>query len=142
MTREDLKKIFYEYKNAERKLRGLRNRLAEIRSDYSALSSALSNVGMPHGGGGEPKIERLTDKLLEVEKRYITAIETFMTAEDRLADAFQIADLTAEEKDVLIDAYVNGKPAWKTAQEMGWSEPTIKRKRRKAIGKMCKIDTL
>lgn len=138
MTREELKTIFYEYKNAERKLRGLRNRLAEIRSDYSALSSALSNVGMPHGGGGEPKIERLTDKLLEVEKRYITAIETFMTAEDRLADAFQIADLTAEEKDVLIDAYVNGKPAWKTAQEMGWSDRTVKRRKHKAIEKLCK----
>lgn len=138
MTREDLKKIFYEYKNAERKLRGLRNRLAEIRSDYSALSSALSNVGMPHGGTSESKIERLTDKLLEVEKRYITAIETFMTAEDRFADAFQIADLTAEEKDVLIDAYVNGKPAWKTAQEMGWSDRTVKRRKHKAIEKLCK----
>lgn len=138
MTREELKTIFYEYKNAERKLRGLRNRLAEIRSDYSALSSALSNVGMPHGGSGEPKIERLTDKLLEVEKRYITAIETFMTAEDRLADAFQIADLTAEERDVLIDAYVNGKPAWKTAQEMGWSDRTVKRRKHKAIEKLCK----
>ena len=138
MTREELKTIFYEYKNAERKLRGLRNRLAEIRSDYSALSSALSNVGMPHGGTSEPKIERLTDKLLEVEKRYITAIETFMTAEDRLADAFQIADLTAEEKDVLIDAYVNGKPAWKTANEMGWSDRTVKRRKHKAIEKLCK----
>lgn len=138
MTREELKTIFYEYKNAERKLRGLRNRLAEIRSDYSALSSALSNVGMPHGGGGEPKIERLTDKLLEVEQKYIKAIETFMTAEDRLADAFQIADLTAEEKEVLIDAYVNGKPAWKTAQEMGWSDRTVKRRKHKAIEKLCK----
>ena len=138
MTREELKTIFYEYKNAERKLRGLRNRLAEIRSDYSALSSALSNVGMPHGGSGEPKIERLTDKLLEVEKRYITAIETFMTAEDRLADAFQIADLTAEEKDVLIDAYVNGKPAWKTAQEMGWSERTVERRKTNARKKLFK----
>jgi DNA-binding NarL/FixJ family response regulator len=138
MTREDLKKIFYEYKNAERKLRGLRNRLAEIRSDYSALSSALSNVGMPHGGSGEPKIERLTDKLLEVEKRYITAIETFMTAEDRLHEAFAIADLTTEERDVLIDAYVNGKPAWKTAQEMGWSDRTVKRRKHKAIEKLCK----
>lgn len=138
MTREELKTIFYEYKNAERKLRGLRNRLAEIRSDYSALSSALSNVGMPHGGSGEPKIERLTDKLLEVEKRYITAIETFMTAEDRLADAFQIADLTAEEKDVLIDAYVNGKPAWKTAQEMGWSERTVERRKTNARRKLFK----
>lgn len=138
MTREELKTIFYEYKNAERKLRGLRNRLAEIRSDYSALSSALSNVGMPHGGTSEPKIERLTDKLLEIEKKYIMAIETFMTAEDRLADAFQIADLTAEEKDVLIDAYVNGKPAWKTAQEMGWSDRTVKRRKYKAIEKLCK----
>ena len=138
MTREELKTIFYDYKNAERKLRGLRNRLAEIRSDYSALSSALSNVGMPHGGSGEPKIERLTDKLLEVEKRYITAIETFMTAEDRLADAFQIADLTAEERDVLIDAYVNGKPALKTAQELGWSDRTVKRRKHKAIEKLCK----
>lgn len=138
MTREELKTIFYEYKNAERKLRGLRNRLAEIRSDYSALSSALSNVGMPHGGTSEPKIERLTDKLLEVEKRYITAIETFMTAEDRLADAFQIADLTAEEKDVLIDAYVNGKPAWKTAQEMGWSERTVERRKTNARRKLFK----
>lgn len=138
MTREELKTIFYEYKNAERKLRGLRNRLAEIRSDYSALSSALSNVGMPHGGSGEPRIERLTDKLLEVEQKYITAIETFMTAEDRLADAFQIADLTAEEKDVLIDAYVNGKPAWKTANEMGWSDRTVKRRKHKAIEKLCK----
>ena len=138
MTREELKTIFYEYKNAERKLRGLRNRLAEIRSDYSALSSALSNVGMPHGVANEPKIERLTDKLLEIEKRYITAIETFMTAEDRLADAFQIAGLTAEEKDVLIDAYVNGKPAWKTAQELGWSDRTVKRRKHKAIEKLCK----
>ena len=138
MTREELKTIFYEYKNAERKLRILRNRLAEIRSDYSALSSALSNVGMPHGGSGEPKIERLTDKLLEIEKRYITAIETFMTAEDRLADAFQIADLTAEEKDVLIDAYVNGKPAWKTAQEMGWSERTVERRKTNARRKLFK----
>ena len=138
MTREELKTIFYEYKNAERKLRGLRNRLAEIRSDYSALSSALSNVGMPHGGGGEPKIERLMDKLLETYKKYITALETFMTAEDRLADAFQIADLTAEEKDVLIDAYVNGKPAWKTANEMGWSDRTVKRRKHKAIEKLCK----
>ena len=138
MTREELKTIFYEYKNAERKLRGLRNRLAEIRSDYSALSSALSNVGMPHGGSGEPKIERLTDKLLEIEKRYITAIDTFMTAEDRLADAFQIADLTAEEKEVLIDAYVNGKPAWKIANDMGWSDRTVKRRKHKAIEKLCR----
>jgi FixJ family two-component response regulator len=93
---------------------------------------------MPHGGNSEPKIERLTDKLLEVEQKYITAIETFMTAEDRLADAFQIADLTAEEKDVLIDAYVNGKPAWKTAQELGWSDRTVKRRKCKAIEKLCK----
>lgn len=138
MTREELKTIFYEYKNAERKLRILRNRLAEIRSDYSALSSALANIGIPHGGTSEPKIERLTDKLLEVEKRYITAIETFMTAEDRLADAFKIADLTAEEKDVLIDAYVNGKPAWKTAQEMGWSERTVERRKTNARRKLFK----
>lgn len=140
MTREELKDVFYKYKFAEKNLKILRNRLAELRMDMTAISSALGNIGMPSGGGtNSPKIERITDKLLEVEKRYLTAIETFMTAEDRLHEAFAVADLTQEERNVIIDAYIYGKPAWKIANEMGWSDRTVERRKTNARKKLFKI---
>ena len=138
MTREELKEVFYKYKFAEKNKNILRNRLVELRMDMTAISSALGNIGMPSGGGeNSPKIERIADKLMEVEKRYLTAIETFMTAEDRLHEAFAVADLTAEERDVLIESYMNGKPAWKVAMDIGWSERTVKRRRINAVKKLC-----
>ena len=139
MTREELKDVFYKYKFAEKNKNILRNRLAEIRMDMTAISSALGNIGMPSGGSNSPKIERITDKLMEIVKRYIAAIETFMTAEDRLHEAFAVADLTQEERNVIIDAYIYGKPAWKIANEMGWSDRTVERRKTNARKKLFKI---
>lgn len=138
MTIEDLKKLFYEYKNSDRKRKGLRRRLAEIKEDMTAISSALGNVGMPSNhSSNDPKIERLMDKAREVEKRYLAAIDEYMTAEDRLAEAFNMASLTEEEKEVLIESYLIGRPVWKIANEMGWSERTIKNRKRWAVKKIC-----
>ena len=139
MTIEEVKNLFYNYKNANRKLKCLRQRLTELREDMSAIKSSMGGSGMPNGKGeNNPKIERMLDKVLEVEKRYLDSIDEYMQAEDRLSDAFTLADLTEEERDVLIDSYLNFKPAWKTALDMGWSERTIKYRKKSAINKLSK----
>ena len=137
MTINEVKDLFYKYKNSERSLRVLRNRLRELREDMTTLASSMGNVGMPSvKGSNDPKLERMLDEVLEVEKRYLNAIDEFMLAEERLADAFNTADLTSEEKDVLVESYMNGKPAWKVAMDIGWSERTVKRRRINAVKKL------
>ena len=137
MTINEVKDLFYRYKNSEKSVRMLRNRLRELREDMTTLASPMGNVGMPSvKGSNDPKIERMLDKALEVEKRYLCALDEFMLAEDRLADAFNTADLTAEDKGVLIESYMNGKPAWKVAMDIGWSERTVKRRRINAVKKL------
>lgn len=138
MTINEVKDLFYKYKNAERTLRLLRNRLRELREDMSTLASSMGKADMPSVKGENcPKIERMLDKVLQVEQRYLFALDSYMLAEDNLADAFNTADLTAEERDVLIESYMNGKPAWKVAMDIGWSERTVKRRRINAVKKLC-----
>lgn len=139
MTFEDLKDLFTKYRYAEKNLTRLRRAVANVESDIANIRSALASVGMPHNpnNAGTPT-ERLLIKLEQVRAKYFTAMEEYMQAEDNLTAAFWQAQLTEEERDIIIDSYVYRKPAWKIATETNYAERTIRRRRKSAMEKLQK----
>lgn len=138
MTFDELKDLFMRYRYAEKNLSRLRRAVADIESDIANIGSALANIGMPRNPTTDTATERLIDKLDRVKTKYLEAMEKYLTAEDELTTAFWEADLTEEERDIIIDSYVYRKPAWKIAQERSYSDSTIERRLRRARKKILK----
>lgn len=57
-----------------------------------------------------------------VEERYIDAIEK----------------LSPIDKTIIIETYLNGKPYWKTGEELGYTEEGIRKRISRCISKMAK----
>ena len=135
MTYEEAVKLLMQLRCKRAIVNRLRARIEEVRQDYSAIASGLSGIGSKNADC-MTKAEMLVDKVLEVQKRYETALNEFLELESRLYDNFY--DLNEEERYVVLESYMSGKPAWKIGNELGYSERTIKRRRVNAIKKICK----
>lgn len=138
MTYQEVVDLLKVMRNKRCLVQNLRKRIEELRADYTTVSSSLSNIGMPHSVTSQSygKTDKLVDKVLEMEKRLETALSEFLDLETKLYDNFY--DLNEEEQYIILESYMSGKPAWKLGNELGYSERTIKNRRRSAMKKICK----
>ena len=120
---------------AKRRANAIKARIADIESDAESINSALSNSGVS-GGAMRSRVEELAIKIESEREKHIAALETYFALEDKLSEALDTLDPI--ERDVIIGCYLDGKTNWKVAQELGYEERTIRRKKNRAIEKISK----
>ena len=105
------------------------------KTDYGSIQSIMSGEVV---GGGEfvSKVERLAERVLLEEEKFVKALDEYFAIEDRLAEA--IGDLSPEENEVIVEFYMQGYSERKIARIMNYSESTVKRRRVQAIRKISK----
>ena len=110
-------------------------RIAMFKSDYSAIRSSLAGeiIG---GGKMNSKVELLAEKVLKEESKYIKALEDYFAIEDSIANALDT--LTEEEREIIVEYYMQGYPERKIARIMNYSERSIRYIKAKAITKISK----
>ena len=82
------------------------------------------------------KFVKTTTKVLKEESKYIKALEDYFAIEDSIANALDT--LTEEEREIIVEYYMQGYPERKIARIMNYSERSIRYIKAKAITKISK----
>ena len=135
MTFDEVKSLLIDMRAAKRRANAIKRRIADLESDRESIQSALHG-GMPHGNGFYSRVESLAVRIEAEREKHMAALETYFQLEDKLAAA--VALLDPIEQDIIIGCYMDGKPMWKIAQEVGYCERNAKYIKRKAINKRSK----
>ena len=135
MTYLEVRNLLADMRAAKRRANAINARIADIESDAESINSALSNSGVS-GGAMRSRVEELAIKIESEREKHIAALETYFALEDKLSEALDTLDPI--ERDVIIGCYLDGKTNWKVAQELGYEERTIRRKKNRAIEKISK----
>lgn len=135
MTYLEVRNLLADMRAAKRRANAIKARIADIESDAESINSALSNSGVS-GGAMRSRVEELAIKIESEREKHIAALETYFALEDKLSEALDTLDPI--ERDVIIGCYLDGKTNWKVAQELGYEERTIRRKKNRAIEKISK----
>lgn len=133
MTFDEVKSLLIDMRAAKRRANAIKKRIADLESDRESIQSAL-NGGMPHGNGFYSRVESLAVRIEAEREKHMAALETYFQLEDKLAAA--VALLDPIEQDIIIGCYMDGKPMWKIAQEVNYSEVYIRKRKRKAINRI------
>lgn len=136
MTFEQAKNLLADMRAAKRRANAIKSRIADIESDYASIQSSLSGDGF-HGGITQSRVEQLALRMQEEHEKHIRALEAYFALEDKLADALDTLDPI--ERDVIVGCYMDGKPNWQVAQDVGYSVETVKRRKRRATKKIAQL---
>lgn len=137
MTFEETKALLLDLRAAKRRANVIRNRIADMESDYESIQSALGNDGMPHGNTASSRVEQLAIRVATEREKHMAALEIYFAIEDRLAFALEM--LSPIEQDVIIGCYMDGKCNWQVGQDVNYSEVYVRKIKRRAIEKVAKI---
>lgn len=135
MTYLEVRSLLADMRAAKRRANAIKARIADIESDAESINSALNNSSVS-GGAMRSRVEELAIKIESEREKHIAALETYFALEDKLSAALDFLDPI--ERDVIIGCYLDGKTNWKVAQELGYEERTIRRKKNRAIEKISK----
>lgn len=135
MSFEETKELLKMLARKRKVVDTIQARINVYKTDYGSIQSIMSGEVV---GGGEfvSKVERLAERVLLEEEKFVKALDEYFAIEDRLAEA--IGDLSPEENEVIVEFYMQGYSERKIARLMNYSESTIKRRRVQAIRKISK----
>lgn len=134
MTFEEAKKLLSDMRAAKRRANAIKARIADLESDAESINSALSG-GMPSGNAIRSRVEELALRIESEREKHIAALEAYFAIEDRLAAAIDALEST--ERDVILSYYLDGKPNWKVAQDIGYEKRNIQYIKARAIKKIA-----
>lgn len=135
MSFEETKELLKMLARKRKVVDTIQARINVYKTDYGSIQSIMSGEVV---GGGEfvSKVERLAERVLLEEEKFVKALDEYFAIEDRLAEA--IGDLSPEENEVIVEFYMQGYSERKIARIMNYSESTVKRRRVQAIRKISK----
>lgn len=133
MTYEEAKKLLADLRAAKRRANAIKERIADLESDYASIQSSLGGDGT-HGGITQSRVEQLAIRVQEEREKHMLALETYFALEDKLSDALDT--LEPIERDIIIGCYMDGKCNWQVAQDVGYDIRTIIRKKKSALKKI------
>lgn len=135
MTYEEARNLLADMRAAKRRANAIKARIADIESDAQSISSALNNSGVS-GGIMRSRVEELALKVETEREKHMAALEAYFALEDKLAAA--IDTLEPLEKEIIMAFYLDGKPNWKIAQDINYTERNIHYVKHRAIKKIAK----
>ena len=134
MTYEEARSLLSEMGAAKRRANAIKARIADLESDAESISSALNNSGVS-GGEMVSRVEALVIKIETEREKHMAALEAFFELEDRLSVA--INTLSEIEKEVILAFYLDGKPKWQIADDIGYCMETVKNYKKRAERKIA-----
>lgn len=135
MTYQEARELLTDMRAAKRRANAIKARIADIESDAESIQSALNNSGVS-GGAMRSRVEELALKIETEREKHMAALEAYFVLEDKLAAA--IDTLEPIERDVILAFYLDGKPNWKVAQDINYSEVYIRKIKRRSIDKLSR----
>ena len=136
MTFEEAKRLLIDLRAARRRANAIKNRIADLEGDRDSIQSALAG-GMPHGNAFYSRVESLAVRIETERERHMAALQAYFDKEDKLAAAVGLLDPV--EQDIIIGCYMDGKPNWKVAEDLNYSEVYVRKRKRKSIDKISKL---
>lgn len=136
MTFEETRDLLIDLRAAKRRANAIKRRIADLESDRASIQSALAG-GMPHGNEFYSRVESLAVRIETERERHMAALQAYFDIEDKLAAA--VESLEPTEREIILGCYLDGKPIWKVADEVGYSERNVKYIKNRAINKISKI---
>ena len=130
MTFDEAKRLLIDMRAARRRANAIKNRIADLEGDRDSIQSALAG-GMPHGNAFYSRVESLAVKIETEREKHMAALQAYFDIEDKLAAAVGL--LEPVEQDIIIGCYMDGKPNWKVAEDVGYEVRHLIRRKNKAI---------
>lgn len=133
-----------ETKDLLKSLRSKRRQYITALDRVKLLEQTITSVGLTasyeasgsKGSSLDSPTERAVLRLLEAKERLKKAIDDYLDIEERIAEALD--DLTDEEREVIVERYMNSKTIAQISGMMFFSEKTIKRRLCSAQKKISK----
>lgn len=133
-----------ETKDLLKSLRSKRRQYITALERVKLLEQTITSVGLTasyeangsKGSSLDSPTERAVLRLLEAKERLKKAVDEYLDIEDRIAEALD--DLTDEEREVIVERYMNSKTIAQIAGGMFFSRETVNRRLCSAQKKMSK----
>lgn len=133
MTIEEVEHMIKSARSVQRQVVCLQNRIEEVRMLFGSVRSPT--IGAPVQGGEKiTQQEYVYYKLEELYKRYGNALDSLCDMQRQLDSALKSLDPIERE---ILSGVIDGKTYAQIGDMVGYSDSTIKRKKRVALKKIA-----
>ena len=119
MTKEELKRRLYSYRDLKEESKQVSEKLAEIRSRMTSPRGAGSD-GLPHSSGSGDPMFGMVSRCMELEQRYRSLNEKLIQSQTEIEEL--IDQLGSKERRLLRYHYIDGLTMEQAGERMGYVE--------------------